>query len=791
MKTLIPFLFTFFMLSLQLLGQTGTINGTVYDKKTQEILPGVTIIVEGHEKGTFTNENGDFSIDNIEPGEYTLIFSFIGYAKKKLENLELKAGQMLIIGRVELEEEAFSLKEITVTPGSFSVLGNGNLSRQILSGEEIKSMAFVDDITRTVARLPGISSTDYSSKFTIRGGEADEVLITLDGMELYDPFHQRDYSGGLFSIVDVETVNSVELMTGGFSAEYGNRLSGVFNMKTKTIQDDKRHTSIGLSLLNARIYTDGKFAKNKGSYLFSARRGILDLIFKVADFTEILPVYYDVMGKMDYQLNDKHLLSFHVLHSGDQTKIRDIADDGNMDKNDMKYNNSYAWLTLKSTYNAQLFSRTLLYSGLITHDRFGSFYKLDEVDKGTFMLTDKRSYSLFGIKQDWNWEASNKVFLNGGFEAKQVNADYDYFMEINELRINSQEELIDYHDINVVQTNPSGQQIVVYLTGRFKVLKRLILETGLRYDYTSYTNDSNIGPRVSLAYALAKSTFLRAAWGYYYQSQFINNLDVNNGNTDFNTAELAKHYVLGLEHTFKNGINFRVEGYYKDLSNVSPSWQTLEDQLEVFNEQRNDYLRVIYNGTTSKGIEFFIKYDVGKKFSLWLSYALAKAEDDIKDIEYDGLLIKRTGNVPRLNDQRHTIYFDSNYRLNEKWSFHLSWQYYVGWPRTAYTYDYKYLPNGQIHFYPVHYEFNGTIYPAYHRMDIRANRHFITKKGNRNTVYLHLINVYNRKNLKKYDLDVYTEDGVLSIDDNGNYVPVDASIYWFPFLPVIGASWEF
>ena len=126
----------------------------------------------------------------------------------------------------------------------------------------------------------GISATDFSSKFTIRGGENDEVLMTLDGMELYDPFHQRDVSGGLFSIVDIETVQNIELLTGGFSAEYGNRQSGVFNMKTKQVADGERHISVGLSMMNARFYTDGKFANNKGSYLFSARRGMLDVIFK-------------------------------------------------------------------------------------------------------------------------------------------------------------------------------------------------------------------------------------------------------------------------------------------------------------------------------------------------------------------------------------------------------------------------------------------------------------------------------------------------------------------------------
>ena len=190
---------------------------------------------------------------------------------------------------------------------------------------------------------------------------------------------------------------------------------------------------------------------------------------------------------------------------------------------------------------------------------------------------------------------------------------------------------------------------------------------------------------------------------------------------------------------------------------------------------------------------FFVlsfKYDNGGPISWWLSYALAKAEDDVKSIDYDGLLIKQTGRVPRLNDQRHTVYADINYRPNSKWHFNLSWQYYRGWPRTDYTYRYQTLANGDLHFYAAHQKFNGVIYPAFHRMDVRINRHFQTGIGGL-TTYLHLINIYNRENLKKFDLDTRDDNDNYSIDEEGNYVPFHDDKYWFSFMPVIGISLEF
>ena len=773
----------------------GSINGVVVDEETREPLPGVNIIVLGTNRGTMTNLEGKFNISNLPVGTYSLVFSYIGYSKETIENKVVYEDAVVTID-VKLKVEPIQLKELVVTPGQFSILGAKMAPRQVLSKEDIQNMSWAEDITRAVARLPGVASSDYSSKFTVRGGESDEVLINLDGMELYEPFHQRDFSGGLFSIVDIETIEGIELMTGGFSAAYGNRLSGVFNMRSKHIEPGQRHTVLGLSVMNARLYTDGTFNRGKGSYLFSARRGMLDVLFNAAPAVEeatidqgTTPKFYDIMGKVEFALSPKHTLSFHALRAGDQNKIEDISGD-NFDKNSTSYENTYGWLTLKSTYNPNLFSRTILYSGLISHDRSGSFHKYEPSDKGDFSLSDKRDYMMFGVKQDWDWQASNNFLISTGYDVKHLKADYKYFSRLQELRVNSQEELYDFDRTIDISTNPSGEQIGGYISNRMKLAPKLVVEAGLRYDRSTYSNDNLWSPRLGVAYVFSQGTVLRGAWGYYYQSQFINNLDVNHGRLEFDPAELAKHYVIGLEHKFHNGIELRLESYYKELSNYSPQWQNLRDHLEMFPEARNDNALVVLNGATSKGIEMFLKYDKGGPITWWLSYALAKAEDDVETIDYDGLLIKRTGKVPRLNDQRHTVYADVNYRPNAKWHFNLSWQFYRGWPRTDYTYHIQTLTNNDLHFYPVHLLFNGVIYPAFHRMDLRVNRHFKTGAGNM-SVFLHLINLYNRENLKKFDLDTRDDSGNYSIDQQGNYVPFHDDKYWFGFMPVLGVSLEF
>jgi len=771
------------------LSNEGLIVGRVVDAETGVGLGLVNVLIVGSKRGTVTSDSGHFTLDNLEIGTYTLRFSAVGFSTVVETDIQVSDSEVNL-GLIEMEVWTMNLEEIVVTPGRFAIMGVAAAPTQTLTEENLKNMSWAEDITRAVSRLPGIQSTDFSSKFTIRGGEANEVLIALDGMELYEPFHQRDKAGGLFSIVDIEAVQGVDLMTGGFSSAYGNRMSGVFNMQSKEVRDEERKTTLGLSLMNARVFTQGTFSDTRGSYLFSARRGMLDQTFKLVPDAEVVPKFHDALLKVDYRLNPKHLASLHVLEAGDRTAIEDYDEEGNFDDNDTEYRNLYAWGTLKSVYNPKLYSRTIAYAGEINHDRRGAFHKYEPSDKGDFLLRDQRDYSFFGLKQDWNWLASERVTIAAGFETKQVDASYDYDIDQAELRVDGNGEFFDYVRKEHVTLKPSGNQSGAYMSAKLKVADRLVVEPGVRFDHTAYTGDDLVSPRIGVVYAVGQRTFLRAATGQYYQSQVISDLDVNNGQSAFSPAQLSTHFVVGLQHQTLRGIDIRLEAYHKDMSRLTSNFTTLRDQQEMFPEQRNDNAQILLNGARADGVEFFLKYDQGRKISWWFSYALARAEDDIRDIVFDAPLQKQTGWVARPNNQRHTLYADLNYRPSEKWHINFSFQFHKGWPRTDYTYEYLTLDNGDLHFYPVEKEFNGTPYPAYHRFDVRVNRKFEVKNGEIGT-FLQVINLYNRENLRKFDLDTRNDDEEYSLDTAGNYIPFEDNVYWFGLMPVIGASWSF
>ncbi|MBT6146757.1 MAG: TonB-dependent receptor, partial [Gemmatimonadetes bacterium] len=287
------------------------LSGTVVDADREEGLAGVVVRIVGAHVGTTTDEAGRFFLPGVPAGNCVIEATMIGYGSRNL-SCACAAGDSLTDLRIALPAAPVRLAEIIVTPGRFAIMKQDPVARQTLTEDDIHTIPqFGEDIYRAVRRLPGVGGGDISARFTVRGGEHDEVLVRLDGLELYEPFHLKDFSGGLLSIIDVMAIGGIDMMAGGFPARYGNHMSGVFDMATLTPSERPR-TSVGISFMNARFLTEGHFAEGRGNWLVSARRGYLDIVMELVGANEISPVYYDLLGKVEYRLSGQHLLSAHA-----------------------------------------------------------------------------------------------------------------------------------------------------------------------------------------------------------------------------------------------------------------------------------------------------------------------------------------------------------------------------------------------------------------------------------------------------------------------------------------------
>ncbi|MFQ5706541.1 MAG: TonB-dependent receptor domain-containing protein [bacterium] len=640
------------------------ITGRVFERSTHQPLPNANVLLLGTPFGAASGPDGHFVISNVPAGDYTIEASVIGYESKQIAHVRVEENSSVELD-FALVSSVLPLQAVVVTPGHFAIMHEEAAVRQTLNREDIRSIPqFGEDIYRAVTRLPGVAGNDFSSKFTVRGGENEELLVLLDGQELYEPFHLKDF-GGALSIIDVEAIGGIDLMTGGFPAEYGDKLSGVFNIVSASPPANRNRTSLGISFMNARFMSEGPFGKGKGQWLVSARRGYIDLVLKlVGSEDKLSPQYYDLLGKVEYQFSNNQILSAHVLRAGD---VFDFESDDH-DKVNSDWGNSYGWLTLKSFLHPKLFAQSVLSVGRVDQNRQGAEFSFKN-EAMRERVSDIRAFNFYGLKQDWHYQWSDRYLFKWGFEVKRFTTNYDYFNRNRTFVQVAPNNFMATVDSTQVNRNPLGNEMGAYVAERIRLFSPLTVETGVRYDSESYTTDKTFSPRFNLVYAFKPQSALRVGWGRFYQSQGIQEMQVQDGEDRFYPAELAEHRVIGLEHVFENGLNLRVEAYQKRLSHVRPRYQNLSDDLEIFPEFDDSRVRIEPTQGEAKGFEVFLRKDTGGRFSWWLSYAWAFAKEEI-----DG----RT--VARNFDQRHTFYLDCNYRPNKKWRINVAWQFHSGWP---------------------------------------------------------------------------------------------------------------
>jgi len=586
------------------------ISGCVIDDSSKICLPGANVFLTETTFGASTNEKGKFIISNIPNGCYNLQCMYIGYKTVTINDINISENKCVHLD-IEMRMEPIRLKEITVTPSHYSFREITPTVQQTLTRKDIETIPqFGEDIYRVVRRLPGLYANEFSSRFTVRGGEHNQILTTIDGLELYEPFHLKDIFGGLLSIIDAAAIETIDLMTGGFSAEYGDRMSGVFKIKSRIPTADQKRYSLGISLTNARIFSEGSFNKNNGSWLISGRRGYLNNVLKITGGDDTQPgiFYYDLFGKVKNKLNEKNTLSVNVLHANDKFEY---INDGV----DTHYSNTYGWLTLQSVLNPKLLMRTVVSVGRMSHNR--KAIRSYDVDQDLYYsVSDVRNFQFWGFKQDWNLEFSGFYYVKWGFDTKMLTSEYDYLSvpQNDSYDVNTD---IKKEGLNTTQVtiDPSGQKFGAYLSNRFEITSPLTAEIGFRYDYTSYTKDNLFSPRVNLAYALGRQTFIRGEWGHFYQTQGVHELHVQDGEESFSPAELAEHRIIGFEHDFNGEIRLRLEGYYKKMSNLRPVYQNWKQIIDIFPEMSSDRLKILLNGSTAKGIEIYLRKISGEKLT--------------------------------------------------------------------------------------------------------------------------------------------------------------------------------
>jgi hypothetical protein len=748
-----------------------SIEGRVLAAPDSQPVVSARVQVSGRMGEVRTDARGRFQL-SLGPGSYDLKVRALGFAPT---DVPVRVAEGRIVEVTALMERApVRLDEIVVAPSTFGILKPEVISRpHTLTRDELNIQPHIgEDVFRAVDRVPGIATHEMTSKIHVRGGPEDQLLQLLDGLELHEPFHLKDVDAAL-SIIDVESVGDVDLLTGGFGVEYGDKLTGVYDMRTTTPPPDRTTTSLGVSLMNLTFKSQGGFAGGRGTWLASARRGFLDIVLGMAGgFEGFSPTYYDVLSKVQYQLSDGHLLSGHMLHAGDKLTASD-EDDRSIKSS---WSTGYLWFTWDADFGSTLTANTIVSAGRLTRNRQAEALD-NNGTRQTMGVDDNGGFEFGGLKQDWSVLTSERMLFKWGFDLKQGRADYDYLrwhgMGVANTTDPLGPTLIWIHDTTMVLANRDGREVGLYLSTRIQPAEGLTTEVGVRYDHQSHTGDKTMSPRFNAALQLGDRTTLRGAWGLFHQSHGLHELMAADGDRTFYGAQRAEHHIVGLEHRFTSGVALRIEGYERRIANPRPEYRSLLPVIELVPEAGfHDRVRVEPSRSRARGLEFSLKRSGTGRFAWSANYALAVSEDEI-----DGAW------APRPFDQRHTVNLEIAYRPNATWSFSSAWHYHSPWPTTSVRWDRETAANGDTYFTQTYGPPYAERMTPYHRLDARVSRHFPLGRG-RLAVFLDVFNVYSRGNART----ITYHPGV---DSSGQVYAVRLPDKMLPVLPTIGARWEF
>ncbi len=653
------------------------------------------------------------------------------------------------------------LEEVVVAASRYSLSAEYPDAHTFLTQAEIEGMPrLADDSLKAVHRLPGAASNGVSGLAYMRGGVANETLVSLDGFPLYEPFHLKVLLAPT-SLLDPSILAGLDVHAGGFTAEFGDRMSAVIDA-TSVQPDTDQQYQVGLSLFNTSLFAFNRFDDGKGQWLVAARRSNLDEIADLLDASYGELRYSDAFARLDYEFTPDTRASLHVLASSDRADVTNALD---TESAEAKYRNSYVWGTVEHDFSGAFTARGLASYTYVKTDRQG---EIGEPGVREGFADDHRHYDVLGLKLDATWRTDRWLTRFGG-EVRWLDATYDYSSIVHFEPGYPFPGSGSITRINDLSPSPSGEHYALYVTSRVRIAEPLTAEFGLRWDDETYTpeGDDQLGPRVNLLYQIAPSTLLRASWGIYQQSQGINELQVEDGVDRFFRPQRATHEILGLEQELPQGFNVRLEGYIKDYDRPALRFESLYDPTSLVPELRWDRVAIWPNSSRAKGVELLLTRKSDSPWNGWFNYAWSRVYD------------RRNGkDTLRSWDQTSNLGGGITWS-DGAWQATLAATYHTGWPTTPVRLVGTIPGEQTVTVGPR----NASRLGAYASVDARVSRDFALPRGTLN-VFAEVSNVLDRQNPCCTDFSY-------ELDDEGAAILEREYRNWLPLIPNVGVLWKF
>ncbi len=716
--------------------------GFVYDAETGAPLPYANVVLKEIRQGALTDENGFYRIARVPVGTYTLAISYLGYEAYE-KRVTLSKGRK-IRHNVYLNPTVLKLKEVVVEDAAVRERKEETrISKISVRKQEILSLPSVGgepDLVQYLTLLPGvISKSGPGGQIYIRGGTPIQNRVLLDGMTIYNPFH----SIGLYSVLDADIIQKVDVYSAAFGPQYGERVSAVIDIRTREGNRKRWTGKLGVGPIVEKITIEGplrKWAPHKPS-------ATLLLNFRSSPLSTTGPIFYPYLRRsLPFDFYDAYGKLAWSLPQGTRASLfgfrhQDVA----------------------------VFD-SVLHHQWTAHGGGFNFLLLPPGSSST--LEGLMTYSDYGVEQQEGDKPARNSSING-FEARIMLHNY-----LGKTRSTIGFEITGYATrlrfSTPVGTPVNYEEFTSNISGfwrYYRQWKHVILDGGIRVQYYGSVQETRLEPRLQFKAFVTPAFRLKGGVGRYSQNLLNgrSDRDVVNlfysiisspshlpptfmGEPRTSRLELGRHAVLGFEWDVRPGITFDVEGYVKafdQLVNFNRS------KLYTFDEEFKDH-------------PDFLKYD------FIIERGLARGADvslrwkrDAWDasIHYSWAVNERTSDrlrYPPHWDRRHNVNTFVTYRLNKHWQVSARWVYGSGFPFTQTAGFYENLPAEALESYENIYQYNGypgVLYGPYnaarlpdeHRLDLSATYRQQLRPHMELRVIGSVVNAYNRANIFYFD----------------------------------------
>lgn len=757
-NTLFIFLFLFTNF-LACWSQNVRISGIISESGSKERLINTTIF-EGYSKSGIISDNTGFYSLLLPSGKAHLTFTFIGYKPVIIE----KTLSRDTVINVFLEISTEKIDEVIVTEQRIrDKLDSRQVSIERLPLSTIKQIpALIGevDILKSLQLLPGIQSgSEGLSSLFVRGGGADQNLILLDGVPVYNPFHLF----GFLSFFNPEAINDISIIKGGFPAWFGGRVSSVVDITMKDGNADTYHSNLNIGLISSKIMVEGPIQRNKSSFLLTARRSMVDVFLKPF-IGKKTPEYffYDATMKLNYSFSSRNRIYLTMFMGedriGDKTLFEEIT------LNDKNYyetsNQKYGWGNIASSIRWNFIaSNRLVFNTQINFSRYRYNDSYDYTFQGTAIDSEnKQSYSFqhysgireIEIKHQASYYSSNHFFKTGiSVNSQRVDPDFNGYFSKTTSYITTRDTIIGDYAIK-------SHNYSVFFNDDITISNKIGLSIGLRHTgyFVQKEHFFSTEPRISARYQVSSKLTLKTA--YSLSSQYIQLLPSSNiflptdlwvpAMKDIKPVRSNQIVTAFVYKTLGGKALFTLEGYYKNFTNLIEYKEgaSILGYLYDLNER-------IEKGTgNAYGFEILFEKPQGATTG-WIGYTLSWSNRHFESIN-------QGQTFPYKYDRRHNITVVVQHRFNKYFDANLNWIFGTGHALTISFEKYPVFYNplvksefldGQhmvgdeiIHYYN---EKNNYRLPAYHRLDVGFNWH-INPNKNHHLLSFGFYNIYNRLN---------------------------------------------